>query len=79
MCETCSATRAPYSRRNPQSNVIIERTHVELLNRFRSLELSNPVWENEERIWDICLAQGSWTMQSTHNTTLKYISGELAF
>ena len=54
--------RVPSSLRDPKRNAIVERTHLALLNMLRSLELSDVMWEDEERVWDICLAKEHWVM-----------------
>ena len=41
----------PSSRNNPQSNEIIERIHLVMLNILRTLELGDVIWEYEDYIW----------------------------
>merc|ERR1711920_1009175 len=67
------------SRRNPQSNAIIERIHQVMLNMIRTLELSDVIWDNEDRIWDIYLAKVSWAIRSTFSTITKFTPCQLAF
>ena len=69
----------PSSCRNPQSNAIIKCIHLVILNMLNTLELSDDIWSNKDRIWDIYLAKISQAIHSTHNTTLKYSLGQLAF
>ena len=38
------------TRRNPQSNAIVERTHQVMLNVLRTLEMKDFVWNDDERI-----------------------------
>ena len=71
--------RASSSRKIPQSNVIIERIHLVMLNMLRTLELSNVVWNNEDRIWDLYLSKISWAIRSAFNTTSKFLPRQLAF
>ena len=57
LCENYDAVRVPSSRRNPQSNAIIERMRLALLNMLCELELSDAIWEDEDRIW---MLRGCW-------------------
>ena len=77
LLESYGIERVPSSRRNPQINAIIERIHLVMLNMLRTLELSDVMWDDEDRIWDIYLAKISWAIRSTHNTTLKYSPGHI--
>ena len=79
LCKTYEINRVTSSRRNPQSNAIIERIHLVILNMLRTLELSDVIWNDEDRIWDTCLAKISWAMRSTYNSTLKYSPGQIMF
>ena len=47
------------TRRNPQSNAIIERIHQVMLNMLRTLDMKNFVWDNDDRIWKHCLGKVS--------------------
>ena len=49
-CETHDDMSVPSSRRNPQNNEIVERTHIMLLSVLRALKVSDATWEDEERI-----------------------------
>ena len=71
--------RIPSLHRNLQSNTIIERIHLVMLNMLRTLELSDVIWDDEDRIWDIYLSKISWAIRSTYNTTLKHSPGYLVF
>ena len=50
-----------------------------MLSMICTLELSNVIWDDEDKIWNIYLAKVSWAMHSTYNATLKYTPGELVF
>ena len=67
----------PSSRNNPQSNEIIERIHLVMLNILRTLELGDVIWEYEDYIWNIYLAKISWKIRSIFNTISKFIPREL--
>ena len=46
---------------------------------LRTLELSNVVWNNEDRIWDLYLSKISWAIRSAFNTTSKFLPRQLTF
>ena len=48
LCETHAIMRVPFSRRKPQSNAIIERTHLVLLNVLRAPPSSDVTWKDED-------------------------------
>ena len=78
-CESHGMKRVTSFRKYPPINSRIERTHLVTLSMLRALESSNAMWDDEDRIWDACLAKLSWAARSARNTALKCAPGELAF
>jgi hypothetical protein len=65
---------------NPQTNVILERTHQVIANQLRSLRLMSIELNSLADIQHELLAPvQQWAMNSTYHTTLQATSAQLAF
>ena len=65
--------------KNPESNTIIEWIHLIVLNMLHTHELSDYIWDDEDRIWDFYLAKISQAIHTTFNTITKYTPSHLVF
>jgi hypothetical protein len=68
----------PSSKRNPQSNAILERIHQTIGNMVRTFEIENQqIDENDP--WTGILSAVAWAVRSTFHTTLQSTPGQLVF
>ena len=68
----------PSSKRNPQSNAILERIHQTIGNMLRTFEVENqPLDESDP--WSGILSAVAWAVRSTYHTTLQSTPGQLVF
>jgi hypothetical protein len=67
-----------WSKRNPQSNAILERIHQTIGNMVRTFEVEyQPIDENDP--WSGILSAVAWAVGSTYHTTLQSMPGQLVF
>ena len=68
----------PSSKRNPQSNAILERIHQTIGNMIRTFEMQNQEIDESDP-WSGILSAVAWAVRSTYHTTLKSTPGQLVF
>jgi transposase InsO family protein len=68
----------PSSKRNPQSNAILERIHQTIGNMVRTFEIENQQI-HESGPWSGILSAVAWAVRSTYHTTLQSTPGQLVF
>jgi hypothetical protein len=68
----------PSSKRNPQSNAILERVHGTLANMLRTFELQTKEIDKEDT-WKGILAAVAWAIRSTFHTINEATPGQLVF
>jgi transposase InsO family protein len=76
--EECDIEAKPSSKRNPQSNAILERIHQTIGNVLRTFKAENqPIDESDP--WSGILSAAAWAVRSTCHTTLQSTPGQLVF
>jgi hypothetical protein len=76
--EECNIEAKPSSKRNPQSDAILERIHQTIGDVLRTFEVENqPIDESDP--WSGILNALAWAVRSTCNATLQSTSGQLVF
>ena len=68
----------PSSKRNPQSNAILERIHQAIGNMVRTFEVENQLIDESDP-WSGILSAVAWAVRSTYHTTLQSTPGQLVF
>ncbi len=68
----------PSSKRNPQSNAILERIHQTIGNMIRTFEIEDQEIDEEDP-WSGILSAVAWAIRSTYHTTLQSTPGQLVF
>jgi hypothetical protein len=68
--QECDVEAEPSSKRNPQSNAILERTHQMIRNMVRAFEVENQLID-ETRPWPGILSAAAWAVHSACHTTLQ--------
>ncbi len=76
--EECDIEAKPSSKRNPQSNAILERIHQTIGNMLRTFEVENqPIDELDP--WSGILSAAAWAVRSTYHTSSQSTPGQLVF
>jgi transposase InsO family protein len=76
--EECDIEAKPSSKRNPQSNAILERIHQTIGNMLRTFEAENQPTDESDP-WSGILSAVAWTVRSAHYTALQSTLGQLVF
>jgi hypothetical protein len=68
----------PSSKRNPQSNAILERIHQTIGDMLRTFEVENQPTDESDP-WSGILSAAAWAVRSTCHATLQSTPGQLVF
>jgi transposase InsO family protein len=79
--EECDIEAKPSSKRNPQSNAILERferIHQTIGNMLRTFQVENQPMDKSDP-WSGILSAAAWAVRSTCHTALQSSPGQLVF
>jgi hypothetical protein len=68
----------PSSKRNPQSDAILERIHQTIGDMLRTFEVENQPIDKSDP-WSGILSAAAWAARSGHHATLQSTPGQLVF